>query len=36
MSGAHLVQHVIYDLAVLVLRTKQDDLGIFADFYRVC
>ena len=35
ISGAHLVQHVIYDLTVLVLWTEQDDLGIFADFYRV-
>ena len=35
ISGAHLVQHVIYDLTVLVLRTEQDDLGIFADYYRV-
>src|SRR5512143_1943189 len=34
-SCAHLLQHVIYDLTVLVLRTEQYDLGIFADFYRV-
>ncbi len=35
MSASHLAQHVIYDLAVLVLRAEQDDLGISADFYRV-
>src|SRR5659263_302398 len=35
MSGDHLFQHVIYDLTVLFLRTEQDGLCIFADFYRV-
>ena len=35
MSSAHLAQHVIYDLTVLVLRTEQNELGIFADSYRV-
>ncbi len=30
--ASHLAQHVVYDLAVLVLRTKQNDLGVFTDF----
>ena len=33
--ASHFAQHVIYDLAVLVLWAEQDDLGILADFDRV-
>lgn len=31
----HLTQHVVYDLAVLVLRTEQNDLGVFTHSHRV-
>ncbi len=29
--AGHLAQHVVYDLAMLVLRTEQNDLGVFTD-----
>ncbi len=33
--ASHLAQHVIYDFAVFVLRTEQNDLGVFTDSHRV-
>jgi len=35
MSASHFSQHVLYHLAVLVLGTEEDNLGILADFDRV-
>jgi len=35
MSGAQLVEHVINDLTMFVLRAEQDDFGILADFNSV-